>query len=45
MSKQTLLLSTALVKCPHCEKTVLAQQTGKDKFWCSKCNKPFIVKE
>jgi len=35
--------SVALIKCPHCEKVELNQQTGENKYFCKLCQQTFEV--
>ena len=37
--------TVALVKCPHCGKVGLNQQTGENKYWCKLCQRTFEVKD
>jgi uncharacterized protein YbaR (Trm112 family) len=38
-------VTVALIKCPHCEKVGLNQQTGENKYWCKLCQRAFEVKD
>ncbi|MCF7634868.1 MAG: hypothetical protein LLF82_000334 [Dehalococcoides mccartyi] len=38
-------LTEVLIICPHCQKVHMCQQTGKEKYWCSKTNRSFVLKE
>ena len=37
------IVGADVIKCPHCEKVELNQQTGENKYFCKLCQQTFEV--